>query len=59
LLFIQGLKADSDEGYADYRLDEDWEESQKTIMDMGPLHIDNDMLGHDALDIPSPTCKCS
>jgi hypothetical protein len=32
---------------------------QKTIMETAPLHIDNDMLGHDALDIPSPTCKYS
>jgi hypothetical protein len=54
---FEGHKTDSDEGYADYHLDEDWDEGQKTLMDMGPLQIDTDVLGHDSLDIPSPTCK--
>lgn len=38
--------------------EEDLEKGQKTIK-TAPLYIDNDMFGHDTLDIPSPTYKYS
>ena len=58
-LLVKEHKADINKGYAGYQFhdDEYLLDSQTTVTGISPLHIDAGDLGHDALEIPSPTCK--